>query len=106
MGSNVVYARKQRELTMLFILSFFFASQIYSPNISLSTRRLHLQNTPRHPEEYLAAVEKYGFENKLPVELAHQVAENRAFSLNRIPFSMNTFTEQLAKVFVANDLVR
>lgn len=104
MGSNVVYARKQRELTILFILSSF-ASQIYGPNTSLSTRRLHLQNAPGHPEEYLTAVEQYGFANKLPAELARQVAEDRALSLNRIPFSVNTFTEQLVKVFVANDLV-
>jgi hypothetical protein len=50
-------------------------------------------------------VEKYGFKNKLPMELAGQVAEDWAFSLNRIPFSMNTFTEQLVEVFVVNDLV-
>jgi hypothetical protein len=103
-GSNVVYARKQCELSILFILSSF-ASQIYGPNTSLTTRRSHLQNAPGHPEAYIAAVEQYGFANRLPAELARQVAENRALSQNRIPFSMNTFTEQLVKVFVANDLV-
>ncbi|KAF7358289.1 putative AC transposase [Mycena venus] len=71
----------------------------------LTTRRLHLQNAPGHPEEYFTAVEQYGFANKLPAELARQVAENRALSLNRISFSMNTFMEQLVKVFVANDLL-
>jgi hypothetical protein len=62
---------------MLSVVSSF-ASQIYSPNTSLSTHclLLHLQNTPGHLEEYLAAVEKYGFKNKLPMELAGQVAED------------------------------
>ncbi|KAJ6562932.1 hypothetical protein B0H10DRAFT_1966344 [Mycena sp. CBHHK59/15] len=65
------------------------SNQIYGPNTSLTTRRLHLQNAPGHPEEYLAAVEQYGFANKLPAELARQVAKDRVLSLNRIPFSMN-----------------
>jgi putative NADPH-quinone reductase len=90
MGSNVVYARKQRELIILFILSSF-ASQIYGPDTSLTTRRTHLQNTLGHPEEYLAAVEQYGFANKLPAELARQVAEHRAMSLNRL----STYTANL-----------
>jgi hypothetical protein len=32
--------------------------------------------------------------------------EQRAKDLQRIPFSMTAFTEQLIRVFVANDLVR
>ncbi|KAF7354446.1 putative AC transposase [Mycena venus] len=79
--------------------------QIYGPNTSLTTRCLHLQNAPGHPEEYFAAVEQHGFANKLPAELVRQVAEDRALSLNRISFSMNTFIEQSVKVFVVNDLL-
>jgi hypothetical protein len=54
---------------------------------------------------YLAAVQKYGFENKLPEFLQQQADEERHINAQRVPFSMAAFREQLVKVFISNDLV-
>jgi hypothetical protein len=56
-------------------------------------------------EAYLAAVQKYGFTNKLPKILQQQADEQRIINAQRVPFSMAAFREQLVKVFVSNDLV-
>jgi hypothetical protein len=79
--------------------------QEYSTGSSLSTRRLHFQNTEGHMEAYLAAVQKYGFENKLPQFLEQKANDQRIVNAQRVPFSMTAFREQLVKVFVSNDLV-
>ncbi|KAJ7936659.1 hypothetical protein B0H13DRAFT_2303349 [Mycena leptocephala] len=50
--------------------------QEYGSGSSLTTRRLHLQNTEGHMEVYLAAVQRYGFTNKLPEFLQHQAMNN------------------------------
>ncbi|KAJ7483666.1 hypothetical protein FB451DRAFT_1235276 [Mycena latifolia] len=78
--------------------------QEYGTGSSLTTRRLHLQNTEGHMEAYLAAVQKYGFTNKLPECLQQQAEEQRIVNAQRVPFSMAAFREQLVKVFVSNDL--
>ncbi|KAJ7453116.1 hypothetical protein FB451DRAFT_1281733, partial [Mycena latifolia] len=78
--------------------------QEYGTGSSLTTRRLHLQTTEGHMESYLAAVQKYGFTNKLPEFLQQQADEQRIINAQRVPFSMAAFREQLVKVFVSNDL--
>ncbi|KAJ7437334.1 hypothetical protein FB451DRAFT_1305801 [Mycena latifolia] len=79
--------------------------QEYGTGPSLTTRRLHLQNTEGHMEAYLAAVQKYGFTNKLPECFQQQADEQRIINVQRVPFSMAAFREQLVKVFVSNDLI-
>lgn len=78
--------------------------KVYASGSSLSTRRTHLQSDG-HIQTYLDIVTKHGLENKLPTERRRQAEEQRAKDLQRIPFSMKAFSEQLMKVFVANDLV-
>ena len=56
-------------------------------------------------EAYLAAVQKYGFTNKLPEVLQQQADNERITNVQRVPFFMAAFREQLVKVFVSNDLV-
>jgi hypothetical protein len=56
-------------------------------------------------EAYLAAVQKYGFENKLPQFLEQKANDQHIVNAQRVPFSMTAFREQLVKVFVSNDLV-
>jgi hypothetical protein len=55
-------------------------------------------------EVYLAAVQKYGFPNKL-LEFLQQADEQHIFNAQRVPFSMAAFQEQLVKVFMSNNLV-
>jgi hypothetical protein len=56
-------------------------------------------------EAYLAAVQRYGFTNKLPEFLQHQADKQCIVNAQRVPFSMAAFREKLVKVFVSNDLV-
>lgn len=83
----------------------FVCRQEYSSGSSLTTRRLHLQNTEGHMEAYITAVQQYGFENKLPEILQQKADEERVANSQRVPFSMTAFREQLVKVIVSNDLV-
>ncbi|KAJ7711109.1 hypothetical protein B0H16DRAFT_1745409 [Mycena metata] len=57
--------------------------QEYRAGSSLSTRHLHLQNTEGHMEVYIAAVQEYGFANKLPEY--HQQKEDEQCLVNAQP---------------------
>ncbi|KAJ7722417.1 hypothetical protein B0H16DRAFT_1473400 [Mycena metata] len=55
-------------------------------------------------EAYIAAVQEYGFANKLPEYCQQKEDKQRLVNAQRVPFSMAAFREQLVKVFMSNDL--
>ncbi|KAJ7448703.1 hypothetical protein FB451DRAFT_1532285 [Mycena latifolia] len=76
--------------------------QLYAAGSSLTTRRRHLGK--EHSPAYLALIATRKLPNKLPDVLRKQRQEQRARDMQRIPFSIQAFENELVTVIVSNDL--
>jgi hypothetical protein len=78
-------------------------SAVYAKTSSLSTKRAHLEK--KHAPEYLAEIQRRGWENKLPSASLAKLKQSRMLAAQRIPFSTKDLAKMIVKLIVAQDLV-
>jgi hypothetical protein len=76
---------------------------VYAKSSSLTTKRAHLEK--KHAPEYLAEIQRRGWENKMPSASLENLKQSRMLAAQRIPFSTKDLAKMIVKLIVAQDLV-